>query len=120
MTLTERRKRQIKRETERDIAGDWRYCGGKFVVNRIVRVNGFQIGWGLTHKFHSLKAVIDTERQYGIPNAEKEFDGDDAFEEALDWIIDKIFETADILQKRTYPFVEGKVRYEMALRGGRL
>lgn len=120
MTATEKAKARLKRGMTKNIVGWWRYCGGKFVVSNQEYVNGLGVRWEMIHKFQSLKAVIDTEGQYGIPNSVKEFNSDDAFEEALDWIIDKIFETVEILQKRTNPYLEGKVKYDMALRGGKL
>lgn len=118
MTATEKAKTSLKRRMTKNIVGWWRYCGGKFVVDNQEFVNGLGVKWEMTHKFHSLKAEINTLEQYGIPNAEKEFNGDDAFEEALDWIIEKIFETVEILKDRTIPYLEGKVKYDMALYGG--
>lgn len=118
MTAAEKVKARLKKRMSKNIVGWWRYCGGKFVACGQEYVNGLGVQWELVHKFKSLKAVIDNEGQYGIPNSEKAFDGDEAFEEALEWIIDKIFETVEILQKRTSPYLEGKVRYDRALHGG--
>lgn len=117
MSILERRKGQLKRAMSKDIVRWWRYCGGQFIVCGQQYINGLGVQWELIHKFTSLKALIDTEGQYGIPNLIQEFTGEDAFEESLDWLVEKILETSDALQQRMLPYVEGKLRYEKALRG---
>lgn len=66
-------------------------------------------------KFYTVKAVVETEEQYDIPDSTLEFTGPDAIEECVDWTAEKLLDLYEELTKRTAPFAAAHEAFKRAM-----
>lgn len=65
----------------------------------------------------TLKAVIQTEEDYGIPDSVRMFTGENAIEECIEWTTERLIELYETVSARTAPYKAGYENYQRALKG---
>ncbi len=111
-------KEQIIKRLGKEFAGNfWRWKANVFENCCYPNVGGVRISVTFQCTMTKLKAMFETEEDYAIPNEEKEFTGDEAFRECLEWTTEKIIEKSEIIKGRVKPYRKGYENYLNALRG---
>ena len=68
-------------------------------------------------KMFTLKAVLQTEEDYGVPNSVRMFTGENAIEECIEWTTERLIELYETVSARTAPYKAGYENYQRALKG---
>lgn len=106
-------KRNVGKAMDRE---SWRLHGGYFYQTAEVAANGLYIRVEWRWTFKGLEAKIDPYAAFG-QEERKEFVGDDALEECVDWVTERVIALANAVRERTKPYENGMVLYRRALTG---
>lgn len=120
MTETERKRKKdcIKRKLAEEFAGSfWKWRGSSFVNFNHHGVSGVMAYTKFTIKMLTLKAEIESEREYNVPDSVHMFVGDNAIEECIEWTAEKLIELYETVKQRTAPYEQGFRDYKRALEG---
>ena len=120
MTERERKKQKdgIKRKLAEEFAGNfWKWRGTEFINFNWHGVSGCKAYVRFTIKMLTLKAEIESEQYYNVPDSVHMFVGDNAIEECIDWTAEKLMELYDTVTARTEPYKQGYMDYQKALQG---
>lgn len=80
-------------------------------------VSGVMAYTKFTIKMLTLKAEIESEREYNVPDSVHMFVGDNAIEECIEWTAEKLIELYETVKQRTAPYEQGFRDYKRALEG---
>ena len=118
MTAEEKLKEQARRQLRKQLNNDrWSWHGTEFSNWRYCDIGKYGASVQFTATFWSLKVTIMLENQYGIQDEEASFEGDEAVSQAVEWIVDKLYELYKTVSERTAPYVKGHEQYLRAVRG---
>lgn len=120
MTATEwkRQKVTLAKRLAKEFAGRfWQWRGSEFMNFGFEGVEGYTARYEFHMKFYTVKAVIETEEQYGIPDSVRVFTGPDAIEECVDWTAEKLLDVYEELKERTAPFAAAHEAFKRAMQG---
>ena len=106
-------RRNVNRALDRD---SWRLHGGYFYQTSEVAANGLYIKVEWRWTFKGLEATIDPYAVYGQEEC-KSFVGDNALEECLQWVTERVIALSNAVRERTEPYAKGMVMYQRALKG---
>ena len=109
---------QVSRSLGKDfMGGRWWWRPNVFQTNCFPWINGV----GITVRFECtlsvVRAIIDTADDYGLPNEQQEFQGENAIGKCLAWAAEKVVENSEIISGRVKPYRQGHKEYLRALKG---
>lgn len=120
MTETERKrmKEKLCKKLGKEFAGNfWRWRGSEFINFGFSGVEGTTARYEFHIKMLTLKAIVQTQEDYNVPDSVRMFTGDNAIEECVDWTAEKLIELYETVTARTAPFEQGYKDYRRALSG---
>lgn len=109
---------QVSRSLGKDfMGGRWWWRPNVFQTNCFPWINGV----GITVRFECtlsvVRAIIDTADDYGLPNEQQEFQGENAIGKCLAWAAEKVVEKSEIISGQVKPYRQGHKEYLRALKG---
>ena len=120
--MTEQAKKKWKERISRHLAKEftgnfWRWRGSAFLNFGFEGVDNARARYEFHIKMLTLKAVIQTEEDYGIPDSVRMFTGENAIEECIEWTTERLIELYETVSARTAPYKAGYENYRRALKG---
>lgn len=97
---------QVSRSLGKDfMGGRWWWRPNVFQTNCFPWINGV----GITVRFECtlsvVRAIIDTADDYGLPNEQQEFQGENAIGKCLAWAAEKVVEKSEIISGRVWSVI---------------
>lgn len=120
MTETERKriKERICKKLGKEFTGNfWKWRGSEFINFGYYGVEGAAANVEFRIKMLTLKAVVQTQDDYNVPDSVHMFTGDNAIEECVEWTAEKLIELYETVSARTAPYERGYREYKKALQG---
>lgn len=120
MTETERKrmKERIAKRLGKEFTGSfWKWRGSEFINFGFEGVDGATARYEFHIKMLTLKAVVQTQENYNIPDSVHMFVGENAIEECIEWTAEKLLELYETVSARTEPYKQGYRDYQRALQG---
>lgn len=93
----------------RVVGGGWAWRGTEFVSEGYFRTRPRGGVWSIvsfTANYNCIKATIEEQEQYNLPDQIAKFTGENALNEAVQWAADKLLELEQIVESRV-------AKYEM-------
>ena len=118
MTEREKKKAAIVKRLGREFAGNfWKWRGSEFINFGFDGVEGARARYEFHIKMLTLKAIVETQDDYNVPDSVHMFVGDNAIEECVEWTAEKLIELYETVSARTAPFLQGYRNYKKAISG---
>ena len=117
--LKKKWKERISKRLGKEFAGNfWKWRGSEFLNFGYEGVDNACARYEFHIKMFTLKAVLQTEEDYGVPNSVRMFAGENAIEECIEWTTERLIELYETVSERTAPYKAGYENYQRALKGG--
>lgn len=108
----------IERSLAEEFAGNfWKWRGGEFINFGHYGAAGVQPYVMFTIKGFVLKAEIQSQNEFNVPDCVRQFIGDNAVEECIEWTAAKLYELYKTVKERTEPYRMGYELYKKAWQG---
>lgn len=122
MTFVEKLRKKVEEKVMRQITfKSWSYQGGRFITTEWYRISrDVVLEANFCCDLKQLSAAVSHGSEFdGTLKvlAERKFQGENAIEDCIQWTVDALIESDKKIQEIIAPYVEGKARYEMALKG---
>ena len=113
-------KQRLIKRIGKGLEKEWYWQGTRFTKTaRIGVTSGYSVYVIFTADHCWVKADMQTESEYGIPDGERRFKSDNCIEEMVEWVAEKAIEVYEIVSKRVAPYQQGHEEYLRALKGSR-
>lgn len=110
-------KASVKRNVERTfVESGWKCRGGSFYNCDVYGIRGDIVQVRVIVEFNckimTVTAKLDTQAEYGVADSIKTFGSDEAIQDCIDWVAEKVIETYDIVKSRVSPYKEACEKYQ--------
>ena len=120
MTEAERKrvKERLCKKLGKEFAGNfWKWRGSEFINFGYCGIEGTTARYEFHIKMLTLKAMVQTEDDYNVPDSVHMFVGDNAIEECIEWTAERLIDLYETVKQRTAPYEQGFRDYKRALEG---
>lgn len=120
MTEAERKrmKDRLCKKLGKEFAGNfWRWRGSEFINFGFSGIEGASARYEFHIKMLTLKAIVQTQDDYNVPDSVHMFIGDNAIEECVEWTAERLIDLYETVTARTAPYAQGYQQYRKALQG---
>lgn len=118
MTQDEKYVRQLTRQLrKRMVDNSWYWRGTEFTNFGRFGISSYTAYVRFTATLSRIRAGIDLQDDYGLPDESNGFEGEDAMSDAIEWTATKLLELYHKIAARTAPYVAGYNQYLKAVHG---